>query len=70
MNTSRLSGWVGGYLMRQGITLPCLRRRKRVHDHGEWGFWYEGKAAEGILSPDWRHTGRRRQKSAMVEPSL
>ncbi|SMX25592.1 ABC transporter substrate-binding protein [Boseongicola aestuarii] len=47
-----LSGWVGGYLMRQGYYSAVPDTSKEFMSADEWGFWYEGKAAEGdILSP-------------------
>ena len=47
-----LSGWVGGYLMRQGYYSAVPETSKEFMTVDEWGFWYEGKAAEGdILSP-------------------
>ena len=47
-----LSGWVGGYLMRQGYYSAVPETSKEFMTADEWGFWYEGKAAEGdILSP-------------------
>ena len=47
-----LSGWVGGYLKRQGYYSAVPDTSKEFMSADEWGFWYEGKAAEGdILSP-------------------
>jgi len=47
-----LSGWVGGYLMRQGYYSAVPETSKEFMSADEWGFWYEGKAAMGdILSP-------------------
>ncbi len=47
-----LSGWVGGYLMRQGYYSAVPETSKEFMSADEWGFWYEGKAAAGdILSP-------------------
>ncbi|MFK8035111.1 MAG: PotD/PotF family extracellular solute-binding protein [Hyphomicrobiales bacterium] len=47
-----LSGWVGGYLMRQGYYSAVPETSKEFMSTDEWGYWYEGKAAEGdILSP-------------------
>ena len=47
-----LSGWVGGYLMRQGYYSAVPETSKEFMSADEWGFCYEGKAAEGdILSP-------------------
>lgn len=48
-----LSGWVGAYLNRQGYYSAAPATAKKFMSDDEWGFWMEGKAAEGdILSPD------------------
>lgn len=47
-----LSGWVGGYLMRQGYYSAVPETSKNFMTEDEWGFWFEGKAAEGdIVNP-------------------
>ena len=47
-----LSGWVGGYLMRQGYYSAVPETSQAFMSADEWGYWYEGKAATGdILSP-------------------
>ncbi|GLQ56978.1 ABC transporter substrate-binding protein [Devosia nitrariae] len=47
------SGWVGGYLNRQGYYSAAMETAKEYMSEDEWGFWIEGKAAAGdILSPD------------------
>ncbi len=47
------SGWVGGYLNRQGYYSANMVTAKEFMTPDEWGFWIEGKPAEGdILSPD------------------
>jgi putative spermidine/putrescine transport system substrate-binding protein len=47
-----LSGWVGGYLMRQGYYSAVPETSKNFMTDDEWGFWYEGKAAQGdIVNP-------------------
>jgi putative spermidine/putrescine transport system substrate-binding protein len=48
-----LSGWVGAYLNRQGYYSAAPATAKKFMSEDEWGFWMEGKAAEGdILSPE------------------
>jgi putative spermidine/putrescine transport system substrate-binding protein len=48
-----LSGWVGAYLNRQGYYSAAPATAKKFMSEDEWGFWMEGKAAQGdILSPD------------------
>jgi putative spermidine/putrescine transport system substrate-binding protein len=47
-----LSGWVGGYLMRQGYYSAVPETSKEFMSENEWGYWYEGKAATAdITSP-------------------
>lgn len=47
-----LSGWVGGFLMRQGYYSAVPETSKQFMSEDEWGFWFEGKAATGdIVSP-------------------
>ncbi|MFN7222959.1 MAG: PotD/PotF family extracellular solute-binding protein [Paracoccaceae bacterium] len=47
-----LSGWVGGYLMRQGYYSAVPETSKEFMTADEWGYWFEGKAAAGdITSP-------------------
>lgn len=48
-----LSGWVGAYLNRQGYYSAAPETSKQYMSADEWGFWMEGKAAQGdILAPD------------------
>ncbi|RCK49228.1 MULTISPECIES: PotD/PotF family extracellular solute-binding protein [Thalassospira] len=48
-----LSGWVGAYLNRQGYYSAAPATAKKFMSEDEWGFWMEGKAAQGdILSPE------------------
>jgi len=47
------SGWVGGYLNRQGYYSACMETAKGYMSEDEWGFWIEGKPAQkDILSPE------------------
>jgi len=47
-----LSGWVGGYLMRQGYYSAVPETSKQFMSENEWGFWFEGKpAVEDIVNP-------------------
>lgn len=47
-----LSGWVGGFLMRQGYYSAVPETSKAFMSDDEWGFWFEGKAAQGdIMNP-------------------
>ncbi len=47
-----LSGWVGGFLMRQGYYSAVPETSKNFMDENEWGYWFEGKPATAdIVSP-------------------
>jgi len=47
------SGWVGAYLNRQGYYSAAMDTAKKFMSEDEWGFWIEGKAAQGdIVAPD------------------
>ena len=47
-----LSGWTGGFLMRQGYYSAVPETSKQFMSENEWGYWYEGKAAtDTITSP-------------------
>jgi putative spermidine/putrescine transport system substrate-binding protein len=47
-----LSGWVGGFLMRQGYYSAVPETSKEFMSADEWGYWFEGKQAAGdITSP-------------------
>lgn len=45
-----LSGWVGGFLMRQGYYSAVPETSKEFMTADEWGFWFEGKPAEGDIT--------------------
>lgn len=45
-----LSGWVGGFLMRQGYYSAVPETSKEFMSADEWGYWFEGKAAEGDIT--------------------
>ena len=44
-----LSGWVGGFLMRQGYYSAVPETSKDFMSADEWGYWFEGKPAEGEI---------------------
>lgn len=47
-----LSGWVGGYLMRQGYYSAVPETSKNFMTEDEWGYWFEGKQAkQDITNP-------------------
>ncbi|MAC79822.1 MAG: ABC transporter substrate-binding protein [Rhodobacteraceae bacterium] len=47
-----LSGWVGGFLMRQGYYSAVPETSKEFMTADEWGYWFEGKPAESeIMNP-------------------
>ncbi|MEM7719683.1 MAG: extracellular solute-binding protein [Pseudomonadota bacterium] len=45
-----LSGWVGGFLMRQGYYSAVPETSKDFMSEDEWGFWFEGKEAQGDIT--------------------
>ena len=45
-----LSGWVGGFLMRQGYYSAVPETSKNFMSADEWGFWFEGKPAKGDIT--------------------
>ena len=45
-----LSGWVGGFLMRQGYYSAVPETSKAFMSEDEWGFWFEGKEAKGDIT--------------------
>jgi putative spermidine/putrescine transport system substrate-binding protein len=47
-----VSGWVGGFIAKQGYYISVPEKAKEHLTPNEWGFFYEGKAAtEDITSP-------------------
>ncbi len=45
-----LDGWVGGFLMRQGYYSAVPETSKTYMTEDEWGFWFEGKPAQGDIT--------------------
>ncbi|MEL6102820.1 MAG: extracellular solute-binding protein [Pseudomonadota bacterium] len=45
-----LSGWVGGFLMRQGYYSAVPETSKSFMSEDEWAFWFEGKEAQGDIT--------------------
>ncbi len=45
-----LSGWVGGFLMRQGYYSAVPSTSKNFMSENEWGFWFEGKKATDVIT--------------------
>ena len=45
-----LSGWVGGFLMRQGYYSAVPETSKEHMDANEWGYWSEGKPATADIA--------------------
>jgi putative spermidine/putrescine transport system substrate-binding protein len=58
-----LSGWVGAFLNRQGYYTAVLETAKAQMTADEWGYWMEGKPAQGdIVSP----TGEKIESAGAV----
>lgn len=45
-----LSGWAGGFLMRQGYYSAVPETSKNFMTEDEWGFWFEGKPAQNEIT--------------------
>ncbi|MEC9433224.1 MAG: PotD/PotF family extracellular solute-binding protein [Pseudomonadota bacterium] len=45
-----LSGWVGGFLMRQGYYSAVPETSKLFMSENEWGYWFEGKEATEVIT--------------------
>ncbi|HCQ67148.1 MAG TPA: ABC transporter substrate-binding protein [Rhodobacteraceae bacterium] len=45
-----LSGWVGGFLMRQGYYSAVPETSKDFMSEDEWGYWFEGRPATGDIT--------------------
>jgi putative spermidine/putrescine transport system substrate-binding protein len=45
-----LSGWVGGFLMKQGYYSAVPETSKEFMSENEWGFWFEGKEATDVIT--------------------
>ncbi len=45
-----LSGWVGGFLMRQGYYSAVPETSKAYMSENEWGYWFEGKEATDVIT--------------------
>lgn len=57
------SGWVGGYLNRQGYYSAAMETAKKFMSDDEWGFWIEGKPAVGDIKDP---TGKVMEKAGAV----
>jgi len=44
-----LSGWQGGFVARYGYYSPVPSTAKKFLTQNEWDYWYEGKAATGVI---------------------
>ena len=66
-----LSGWVGGFLMRQGYYSAAPETSKLFMSEDEWGYWFEGKPAQGdITSPQGQvieHAGAVRDGGSFMD---
>ena len=43
------SGWVGGFIAKQGYYVGVPETAKKFLTEDEWGYWYEGKPAKGVI---------------------
>jgi putative spermidine/putrescine transport system substrate-binding protein len=58
-----VSGWMGGFIAKQGYYISVPETAKEHLTPNEWGFFYEGKAATAdITSPDGKKTNSAGEK--------
>jgi putative spermidine/putrescine transport system substrate-binding protein len=43
------SGWVGGFIAKQGYYVGVPETARKFLTEDEWGYWYEGKPAKGVI---------------------
>ena len=57
------SGWVGGFIAKQGYYVGVPETAKTFLTEDEWGYWYEGKPATGIITDPY---GKPMEKAGAV----
>src|SRR5262245_17138755 len=58
-----LSGWVGGFIAKQGYYVGVPETAKAFLTENEWGYWYEGKASTDVIHDPY---GNPMEKAAAV----
>ena len=57
------SGWVGGFIAKQGYYVGVPETAKKFLTEDEWGYWYEGKPAQNPITDPY---GKEMEKSGAV----
>ena len=57
------SGWVGGFIAKQGYYVAVPETAKKFLSEDEWGYWYEGKPATGLITDPY---GKSMEKAGAV----
>ena len=57
------SGWVGGFIAKQGYYVGVPGTAKEFLTEDEWGYWYGGKPAKGIITDPY---GKPMEKAGAV----
>jgi putative spermidine/putrescine transport system substrate-binding protein len=57
------SGWVGGFIAKQGYYVAVPETAKKFLSDDEWGYWYEGKPAQGVITDPY---GKTMEKAGAV----
>jgi putative spermidine/putrescine transport system substrate-binding protein len=57
------SGWVGGFIAKQGYYVGVPETAKEFLTEDEWGYWYGGKPAKGIITDPY---GKPMEKAGAV----
>jgi len=58
-----LSGWVGGFIAKQGYYVGVPDTAKKFLSEDEWGYWYEGKPAKSAIMDPY---GKQMEKAGAV----
>jgi putative spermidine/putrescine transport system substrate-binding protein len=57
------SGWVGGFIAKQGYYVGVPETAKKFLTADEWGYWYEGKPAQAVINDPY---GKQMEKAGAV----
>jgi len=57
------SGWVGGFIAKQGYYVAVPETAKKFLSDDEWGYWYAGKPAKGVITDPY---GKSMEKAGAV----
>jgi putative spermidine/putrescine transport system substrate-binding protein len=57
------SGWVGGFIAKQGYYVGVPETAKKFLTDDEWGYWYEGKPAKNAITDPY---GKEMEKAGAI----